>query len=406
MGDSTKEALKGIIRDIHQGKDPDELKSRFKTVLDKTDVTDIGKAEQELVEEGLPRSEIRRLCDIHLSVMADALPKEAISVPPGHPIHTLQEEHNRILEFLDSLEKTVSVIKENPTKEIIQDRLSFLRQVAEHLMEVEGHNRREENVLFPYLEKRGISEPPAVMWSEHNDLREMKKELQNAIEDYDKLEPEEYSRRLSEISAKVVSTLSGHIFKENNVLYPMAIQVVKAEEWDDIREQCDELGYCCFTPETASKKAKQETQASEKPKDPSTLDESGTVALPTGTLTLKQIEWIFNTLPIEVTFVDKDDIFRYFSGTKDRAFARARASIGRKVQQCHPSKSLDMVNGILSDFKAGRKDTETFWIHLGDKYLLISYFAVRDADGEYLGTLETIQDIAPIQKISGDKRLR
>jgi DUF438 domain-containing protein len=114
---------------------------------------------------------------------------------------------------------------------------------------------------------------------------------------------------------------------------------------------------------------------------------------------------MLNTLPVEITFVDNEDTFRYFSGTKDRAFARARASIGRKVQQCHPQKSLDKVNGIIADFRAKKKDSEHFWIHLGDKFLHISYFAVRDAGGEYLGTLETIQDIAPLQGVSGEKRM-
>jgi DUF438 domain-containing protein len=114
---------------------------------------------------------------------------------------------------------------------------------------------------------------------------------------------------------------------------------------------------------------------------------------------------MLNTLPVEITFVDNEDTFRYFSGTKDRAFARARASIGRKVQQCHPQKSLDKVNGIIADFRVKKKDSEHFWIHLGDKFLHISYFAVRDAGGEYLGTLETIQDIAPLQGVSGEKRM-
>lgn len=386
---------------------------------------DIGRIEQELVREGLPHHELRRLCDVHLAVMGDALESQKTDVPPGHPLHTFKEEHKRILDFLDKLEKTVSEIKEAPSREAIDQRLPLLRSVSEHLMEIEKHNEREENVLFPYLEKQGITEPPAVMWSEHNDLRDMKKELHNLIDRAGEMSPQDFARQVSETSANLVRTLSSHIFKENNVLYPMALQTIPETEWPDIRQQCDELGYCCFTPESAKEAAgpavseptpakptmsqTEESPAAGADRAAPPLvagDPGATITFPTGALTHKQLEWMLNTLPLEITFVDKDDVFRYFSGTKDRAFARARASIGRKVQQCHPQKSLDKVNGIIADFRAGRKDSEHFWIHLGEKYLHISYFAVRDAEGEYLGTLETIQDIAPLQQISGDKRMR
>ena len=114
---------------------------------------------------------------------------------------------------------------------------------------------------------------------------------------------------------------------------------------------------------------------------------------------------MLNTLPIDITFVDRDDSVKYFSQAKDRIFARPITVIGRKVQNCHPPASVHIVQKILDDFKKGKKDHEDFWIRMGDKYVFIRYFAVRNANGEYLGTLEVTQDIAPIRNLEGEKRL-
>jgi DUF438 domain-containing protein len=246
-----KDSIKKIIRDLHGGTSLEKAKEEFRRTVGDASAEDIGRAEQELVEQGLPRDELRRLCDVHLAVMGDALHGQEAEVPPGHPVHTFKEEHKRILDFLDKLEKTVAEIKESPSKETIQQRLPLLKSVSEHLMEIEKHNEREENVLFPSLERRGITEPPAVMWAEHNDLREMKKRLHGLVDGAAGMDPHDFAKQASEVTANLVRTLSSHIFKENNILYPMALQTIPENEWPDIRRQCDELGYCCFTPESA-----------------------------------------------------------------------------------------------------------------------------------------------------------
>lgn len=129
------------------------------------------------------------------------------------------------------------------------------------------------------------------------------------------------------------------------------------------------------------------------------------VAFETGSLFEKEIEAIFNTLPVDVTFVDKDDTVRYFSKTKDRIFVRTKAVIGRKVQQCHPQKSVHIVSQILEAFKNGSRDVAEFWINLQGKLIYIRYFAVRNETGDYLGCLEVTQDITNIKKIEGERRL-
>jgi PAS domain S-box-containing protein len=131
----------------------------------------------------------------------------------------------------------------------------------------------------------------------------------------------------------------------------------------------------------------------------------GMVPFETGNLSKEEIESIFNTLPVDITFVDKDDTVRYFSQSKDRIFVRTKAVLGRKVQQCHPQKSIHVVNKILEDFNSGKRDLAEFWINLEGKLIHIRYFPVRNKNGEYLGCLEVTQDITDIKKIEGVKRL-
>jgi PAS domain S-box-containing protein len=132
---------------------------------------------------------------------------------------------------------------------------------------------------------------------------------------------------------------------------------------------------------------------------------SSMAAFSTGNLSHVEIEAIFNSLPVELTFVDKEDIVRYFSQTKERIFTRTQAVIGRKVQQCHPQKSLRIVNQILEDFKSGRRNVAEFWIHLDGKLIYIRYLPVRNEKGGYLGCLEVTQDITSLKSIEGEKRL-
>jgi DUF438 domain-containing protein len=193
--------------------------------------------------------------------------------------------------------------------------------------------------------------------------------------------------------------LSSHFYKENNILFPTALQVIAGDEWKDIRHQFDELGYCCFTPEPARVIIDKGEAPASKP------EVEGMVSFETGALSAEELEALLNTLPVDVTFVNKDDTVRYFSESKDRIFPRAKAIIGRKVQQCHPQKSVHVVNQILDDFRSGKRDVAHFWINLKGRLIYICYFAVRGKNGDYLGCLEVTQDITAIKKIEGEKRL-
>jgi PAS domain S-box-containing protein len=270
---------------------------------------------------------------------------------------------------------------------------------VKHFKESESHYVREENVLFPYLEKHGVTQPPAIMWMEHDKIREIKKGLYRVVETCQDVPFKDFAKQLEESGLALAEMLNSHFHKENSILFPTALNVIPEGEWKDVRRQFDELGYCCFTPDTAVGKA----VASEAAKPAATTE--GAITFETGSLTPLEIEAIFNHLPVDITFVDKDDTVRYFSQAPDRIFPRTNAVIGRKVQQCHPQKSVHVVQQILDDFRSGKRSAAQFWINLKGKLILIRYFAVRSQKGGYLGCLEVSQDITDIKKIEGEKRL-
>ena len=394
-----KESLKGIITRLHEGARPTEMKEEFKNVFKDVSPTEISQIEQELIKEGMPREKIHKLCDVHLSACRDLLDKEKISVPAGHPIHILMEEHRIILNLVDEQHKIAIELKNTDSINLTNNKYMQFKQIIEKLETAESHYLREENVLFPHLEKHGITEPPAIMWMEHDKIRELKKNIRSLYKEKESTNFKDFTTKFVELTTSVYELISNHFYKENKILFPTSLKVIKDSEWIDIREQFDGIGYCDFTPKSAKAPIKEvEKIASDK-------NIKDAVELETGTLSKAEIEAIFNSMPVDVTFVDKDDEVRYFSQTKDRTFVRTKAVIGRKVQNCHPQKSIHVVSQIVEDFKKGTRDVAAFWINLNDRLIYIRYFPVRNKEGEYLGVLEVTQDITDIKKIEGEKRL-
>ncbi len=187
-------------------------------------------------------------CLSHLKNLDKNRNKIKRGLKPGHPIHTLMSEHEMIFGFLERLEKTNQKVQK---MESYKKDKSFevLKDIAEHLIEAEPHHQREEKVLFPELEKRGIFGPPEVMRQEHKILRKAKKELLNLAKKIQADDFPQFKKKLVELTELIVPTLKDHIAKEDNILYPMALQVITEEkDWQKIKEECDKIGYCCFTP--------------------------------------------------------------------------------------------------------------------------------------------------------------
>jgi DUF438 domain-containing protein len=393
-----KEVLKDMIKRLHDGENFEQVKKEFGELAENVTPADIARAEQELVEDGMELEDIQRLCEVHLSLFKDTLEQQEAIAPEGHPINILMGEHTQMLLLADELKSNASEIKTSKGFDTIGENLKHLEHVVEHMKDSENHYLREENVLFPYLEKHGIEEPPKIMWMDHDQIRGLKKELYELYEGMKGKKFHDFGRQLDEISCALAETLANHFNKENNVLFPASMQVIEDVEWPEIIKEFDDIGYCCFTPEPEGVAVEEKETAPE-------IGIEGVIEFETGTLSAEQIDAVFNKLPVDLTFVDEHDEVKYYSEGGGGLFRRTKASIGRKVQNCHPEKSVHLVNRILEDFRNGKSDVAEFWIDVKGRKVHIRYFPVRNKTGDYLGCMEITQDITDIKAIEGEKRL-
>jgi len=400
MDENKKKALKEMINQLHSGASPEEVKERFGEVLENLSSVEIAKIEQELLNEGMPREQIQRLCDVHLAVMRDQLEKTKLEVPVGHPIGILLEEHKAMLQIGEKLSVLANKMKAASDKSYVAQELHNLEHISADFTDSEKHYLREENVLFPTLEKHGITEPPAIMWMDHNEIREKKKQLSKLLENTNGLGFQDFKAQLAETAKSLNSLLQNHFYKENNILFPTALQVITDEEWEESRREFNEIGYCSFTPQHLIEAATKEVNGEE-----AVTAEKDMLQFETGSLSKEEIEGIFDTLPVDISFVDRNDAVKYYNKADKRVFVRTKSVIGRRVQLCHPQKSIDIVNRIVDSFKTGKKDVAEFWITLNNRLVHIRYFAVRDKNGKYLGTMEVTQDLTDLKRIEGEKRL-
>jgi DUF438 domain-containing protein len=401
-----QEMLKDIIKELHQGKSVDEVKARFHEAVGNVSIDEISAIEHALMtEEGIPVSEVQRLCSVHTAIFKGSIEEiHRSSKPeeqPGHPVHTFKLE-NRELEKLVNFKLRLHTDKfkeGNQEEKLIYKLLEDLSL----LLDIDKHYSRKENLLFPYLEKYGIYGPTKVMWGVDDTIRAMVKEV--------KAELVANPGNKDEIAAgleHIIREVNEMIYKEENILLPMALGKLTEDEWVKIAAESDQIGFCLIDgSETWVPARAPEPEGSEEADedDQGQGVQNGFVRFSTGILSVAQLEGIMNHMPVDLTFIDENDVVRYFSHGKERIFARTKAVIGRTVQNCHPPQSVHVVNELLADFKAGKKDSEDFWIPFKDKFVLIRYYAVRAEDGAYLGTLEFTQNIAPIKALEGQKRI-
>lgn len=394
------EALKQIIKDLHAGRPMDELTQRFGELIEDVEAGEIAAMEQRLIAEGMPESEVKRLCDVHVQVFAGALEgHEAVKTPAGHPIDTFQRENQALLQVVTSLRKVTGAIRAAGDPMGPWPALKApLSKMLERLREAELHYLRKENQLFPYLERHGVEGPSKVMWALHDDIRAALKNARGHVES-DNAEQ-------AALSAEwLAQTMEDMVTKEEKILFPMSMEMLTDEEWIAIRAGEGEIGYA-FIADVAPWPAggHGEGPASREAGAAASGGLSGLLNLTTGALTRTQIDLMLSTLPMDFSFVDEHDEVRYYS-EGDRIFPRSPGVIGRKVQNCHPPSSVDKVQQIIDAFRSGEKSVADFWIQYQDKFVHIRYFAMRDVDGTYRGTLETVQDVAAIRALEGQRRL-
>ena len=393
-----QKVLKELIMELHEGKTVDEVKDRFDKLIEGVSASEISQMEQNLIMEGLPIEEVQRLCDVHAAVFKGSIeeihkPHEAHEMP-GHPVHTFRLE-NRALERL--MDNQIQPALDEFVKDDGSDNRAALLKHLKKLQEIEQHYSRKENILFPFLEKYEITGPPKVMWGVDDEIRAEIKEGIQKIQHYDG-NREDAAKSIRQVMHRVKEM----IFKEENILFPMALETLTEDEWLKMEEDSEEIGYTLVQPAGVWTPERKEIEPT-KPEPP--VMDQGTIRLETGVFTVAELEGMLNTLPVDITFVDKNNTVKYFSQGTERIFPRTKAIIGRDVGNCHPPASVHIVEDIVEDLRSGKKDHEDFWIQKGEVFIHIRYFAVRNAAGEYLGTVEFTQNIKPLRELTGEKRL-
>lgn len=395
--EAKKEVMKDIILKLHQGLSAEDAKERFEKEVGNVSSTEIAEIEQALINDGLSPEEIKKFCNVHTLIFQSALEKSASAETfPSHPIYLFKLENREIERLVDSLKtmlEKADARKLPELKKTVRDGLLRLKGI-------ETHYSRKEQLLFPFLEKQGFMGPSKVMWGKDNEVRDL---LKTALSKVDGISSQSDLDTFREkVWAPLTEETLGMIFKEENILFPTSLEKLKTDDWVEILRESEDIGYVFISKpeETTVLVRKLQAALLEEP-----VIKDNTIALPTGDLKLDELMNLLNTLPVDITFVDRDDTVRYFSESKDRIFSRTKSVIGRRVQNCHPPQSVDVVEKILASFKEGKRDACDFWITLRGKLVYIRYFAVRDRQRQYLGTLEVTQDITDIKELKGEKRL-
>ena len=394
-----KELLKHLILQLHSGVAPEQIKNRLITLLYSVPYNEVVEVEQELISEGLPVEDVLQLCDIHTAVLEGSIDTSAAkTIPPGHPVDTFIQENKALGKRIDELANLFSML-ENSKDENSENYLLQIRKIFNDLSDVDKHYKRKEYLLFPYMEKAGITGPPKVMWGKHDETRGLLKTAHKALAVESKLTIEELKSLIPLVLQPVIEAIEGMIMKEEEILLPMCMDTLTDEDWYRINEETPVYGFCLYDPQTDWKPEYEE-------KTEAAFLSGNAIRLSSGAFDMKELEALFATLPVDITFVDKDDKVKFFSHSPNRVFERNRSVIGRDVRMCHPPQSVHIVERIISDFKSGKENKAVFWIsNFKGRFIYIEYTALRSSNNEYLGIIEVTQDITDLQKLEGDRRL-
>jgi DUF438 domain-containing protein len=346
--------------------------------------------EQELIAGGMPVEEVQSMCDLHSEVVGEVLVQPVqISPEPGHPLDTFQRESQALVEAIAEMRESAAGY----------DGTRRYCPMPGGLRSPDGCRQ-----ALPAQGESPLPLPRAP-WCDRafeghvGQGRRGSRAAQGPREALlvDEIRADEVVDTIVEPALAAVEEM---IRKEAMILFPMSRDTLTDDEWAEIWQETPRFGYCLMEPREAYR-----PPAATAPAKVADLSRDHAIVFPTGALNFDQLQGLFAALPVDLTFVDADDRVRYFSEGADRVFARSKAILGRKVQHCHPPKSVHVVEEIVSSFRAGTQDVAEFWIELQGRFVHIRYFAVRDGEGTYLGTLEVTQDLTRLRQLEGERRL-
>ena len=367
--------------------------------------------EQEMVEETEDEC-VKEDIQAMLEVFQDVLVTKEQSLPENHPISCYRRENAKMKEFLLSVEDLVQypVIK-NQWLELYEELLKF-----------KIHLSRKQNQLYPVLEKKGFTRPTTTMWTLDDFIRDEIAECYNLLlEDKE----EEFIGKQAELVADVRDLMD----KEENILYPTSLEMINEEEFRYMAEGDREIGFAYISVQ-ADKSGNSASASSSASASTAGAPLSGLSSAPgfaeelagllgkygfnnkeeklnvtTGQLTLEQINLIYQHMPVDLSYVDENELVCFYTDTKHRVFPRSKNVIGRDVKNCHPKASVHIVEEIIKKFRSGEQDKAEFWINKPDLFIYIIYYAVRDENGKFRGVLEMMQDCTHIRSLQGSQTL-
>lgn len=394
-----KAKLKELILKLHEGESEEQVRQELLVSLSNIPYGEVVEVEQELISEGLPEEEVLKLCDAHSAVLEGKVDLSAAkTIPEGHPVDVMLEENKALKRVAGNVISTLEALK-YVKEEHLEDTILQLKTGFNQLVDVDKHYQRKEYLIFPYLEKIGITGPPKVMWGKHDEIRELLKGSIEILHTPD-LTKDDLIASAELVLIPAAKGVVEMTVKEEEILFPMAMDSLSDGDWYQIRKQSVEIGFCLYDPPTNWTPAGlEEENINEAQK------EGGNIQLPSGSFTAEELLAILNTVPVDMTFVDRNDKVKYFTQGSERIFQRNRAILNRDVRHCHPPASAHIVDKILEDFKSGKQDRAPFWINMKGKFIHIEYFALRNEKGEYLGTLEVSQDLTNYRALEGEQRI-
>lgn len=379
------ERLKEYVQGVLENKEGKDLYTEYRDDIESVTPQECFEIFYSRLERGYSEEEILKILDKVINIFHKSLNIYKWERPKENSfLYILMKENKALEERLGKIKKII-------LNEEVEDRKDEIFTIVQSLKEFDQHYQKKENILFPYMEKKmdkfnGLS----IMWSLHDEARESIKRV------LDVLESKEFSLEKFNVEiGKLFFAMIGIVKKENLILFPSAMEIIDDREWDDMNKQSTEYGFPFIETPNLAKGER--------------IDIHGFSGMKfktdTGELDFEQLLLLLNALPVDLTFVDENNKVRYFTRPKDRMFPRSPAVIGRDVENCHPPKSIHVVNKIVEEFRDGNKDTATFWIEIKGRKILIQYFALRNSKGEYKGVLEVTQDITETQELKGQKRL-
>jgi len=413
------ELVKSLLKKLHEGVKPEELSREFSEVLKQVSPFEVVLIEQQLIKEGFRVDDILKLCDLHVQLFRKYLiSRELKGVPEGHPLDLLLRENELILKWSELLGVYAGAALKTTGEDLVRI-LNQLAGVVENLRNLRLHYRKIQMLVFPYLEKRGIIAVPRVLWGREDQVLQKVRELKKLVE-----EARVKSEIVSEVASKALELsreVSELVFRENKILFPAVWVLLTEGEWAAIGEISEEMGYLVpvtkewkpsarpvmpyeIVPEVTKEQVDalppefRELALKKLEADTYDVRVGSDIELSTGFLSKKELEGILKSLPLELTYADMNDRVKFFTESKlSRGFVRTKTILGRRLLYCHPPRLEGMVRVNVERLKKGEEYRE-YWTKQGDRIIRVLVVAVRSESGEYLGTLEIVEDLTEVVK--------